>query len=52
MPYPKLDRGQLVLKKLSKRKNKVDIERDQVPVTQKTSPFFSDRTVTSDKDDR
>jgi hypothetical protein len=39
MPYPKLDRGQLVLKKLSKRKNKVDIERDQVPVTQKPAHF-------------
>lgn len=35
MPYPKLDRSQLAIKKLSERKNKIYIEKDQVPVTQK-----------------
>jgi hypothetical protein len=35
MPYPKLDRDQLSIKKLSERKNKVYIENDHVPVTQK-----------------
>lgn len=35
MPYPKLDRDQLAIKKLSDRKNKVYIENDHVPVTQK-----------------
>lgn len=35
MPYPKLDRDQLDVKKLSGRKNKVYIEKDQVPITQK-----------------
>ncbi len=35
MPYPKLDRDQLDVKKLSVRKNKVYIEKDQVPITQK-----------------
>ena len=41
MPYQKLDRGLLALKKLSERKNKVDIERDQIPVTQKPAHFSS-----------
>jgi hypothetical protein len=35
MPYPKLDRDLLAIKKLSDRKNKVYIERDHVPVTRK-----------------
>ena len=35
MPYPKLDRDLLSVKKLTDRKNKVYIERDHVPVTQK-----------------
>jgi hypothetical protein len=35
MPYPKLDRSQLAIKKLSERKNKIDIEKDHIPVTQK-----------------
>jgi len=35
MPYPKLDRDQLVVKKLNERKNKVYIEKDHVPVTRK-----------------
>ena len=35
MPYPKLDRDLLDVKKLSGRKNKVYIEKDQVPITQK-----------------
>lgn len=35
MAYPKLDRDQLVVKKLDERKNKVYIEKDQIPVTQK-----------------
>ncbi len=35
MPYPKLDRDQLVIKKLAERKSKVYIEKDHVPVTQK-----------------
>ncbi len=33
MPYPKFDRDLLVVRKLSERKNKVEIERDHVPVT-------------------
>lgn len=39
MPYQKFDRAQLALKKLSDRKNKVDIERDQIPVTHKPAHF-------------
>ncbi len=35
MPYPKLDRDQLAIKKLSDRKNKVYIENDHIPVKQK-----------------
>ena len=35
MPYPKLDRDRLLIKKLADRKNKVYIEKDHVPVTQK-----------------
>jgi hypothetical protein len=35
MPYPKLDRDHLALKRLVNRENKVDIEKDQIPVTQK-----------------
>ena len=35
MPYPKLDRDQLAIKNLGDRKNKVYIEKDHVPVTQK-----------------
>ena len=35
MPYPKLDRDRLSIKKLADRKNKVYIEKDHVPVTQK-----------------
>lgn len=34
MPYPKLNRDLLVIKKLGVRKNKVFIEKDHVPVTQ------------------
>ena len=35
MPYPKLDRDRLSVKKLVDRKNKVYIEKDHVPVDQK-----------------
>jgi hypothetical protein len=35
MSYQKLDRGQLTIKKLCKRKNKVYIEKDHIPITQK-----------------
>jgi len=35
MPYSKFDRDRLVVKKLDERKNKVFIERDHIPVTQK-----------------
>jgi len=35
MPYPKLDRDQLAIKKLGDRKSKVLIERDHIPVTRK-----------------
>jgi hypothetical protein len=35
MPYLKLDRDQLAIRKLSERKSKVYIERDHIPVTQK-----------------
>ena len=34
MPYPKFDRNLLDVKHLSDRKNKVYIEKDQIPVTQ------------------
>ena len=34
MPYPKFDRNKLDIKRLADRKNKVYIERDQIPVTQ------------------
>src|SRR5512133_2851112 len=34
MPYPKMDRDQLAIKKLGERKNKVYIEKDNIPVTQ------------------
>jgi hypothetical protein len=39
MPYPKLDRDQLSIKKLAARKNKVDIEKDGIPVVQKPAGF-------------
>jgi hypothetical protein len=35
MPHPRFDRYQLNFKKLADRKNKVSIEKDSVPVTQK-----------------
>ena len=35
MPYPQFDRTKLNVKPLSERYNKVNIERDQIPVTQK-----------------
>ncbi len=35
MPHKKFDRDNLSVKKLSERKNKVFIERDNIPVTQK-----------------
>jgi hypothetical protein len=35
MPYQKFDRDKLTLKKLSDRKNKVNIEKDHIPLTRK-----------------
>lgn len=35
LPYKKLDRTKLLIKSLSERKNKVAIEKDNIPVTQK-----------------
>jgi hypothetical protein len=35
MPHPKLDRDQLSIKKLDERYNKLSIENDQIPVSQK-----------------
>jgi hypothetical protein len=35
MPHPELDRDKLTIRKLGERTSKVDIERDQVPVTRK-----------------
>lgn len=35
MPYTKLDRDKLAVKKLSERKNKVFIEKDNIPIDQK-----------------
>ncbi|WP_423127069.1 hypothetical protein [Gaoshiqia sp. Z1-71] len=35
MPYPKFNRDLLSVSKLSERKNKVDIERDHIPLTRK-----------------
>jgi hypothetical protein len=37
MPYPKFDRNQLIIKKLAERRNKVFIEKDQIPVTSESS---------------
>ena len=39
MPHPQFDRLQLKIKPLSQRKDKVYIERDQVPVTAEPKPF-------------
>ena len=39
MPHPQFDRLQLKFKPLSQRKDKVYIERDQVPVTAEPKPF-------------
>lgn len=39
MPYEKLDRDKLSVKKLGERKNKVDILKDSIPVTQKPQNF-------------
>jgi hypothetical protein len=39
MPHPKFDRNQLSIKNLSERKNKIYIEKDNVPVTQKPVRF-------------
>lgn len=41
MPYPKLDRDRLDIKKLADRKNKVYIEKDHVPVIQKPAHLSS-----------
>jgi hypothetical protein len=35
MPYPRFDRDQLKFKKLAERKNRVSIEKDSIPITQK-----------------
>lgn len=37
MPYPRFDRGQLLMKKLAERKNKVYIEKDSIPVDREPS---------------
>ncbi len=37
MPYPRFDRTKLNVKPLSERYNKVNIEKDQIPITQKPS---------------
>lgn len=39
MPYPQMDRSNLHIKPLSDRKDKVYIERDQVPVDAEPAPF-------------
>jgi hypothetical protein len=39
MMHPQLDRSRLVIKKLSERKNKVYIEKDHIPVSQKPAIF-------------
>ena len=41
MPYPKLDRDRLDIKRLDDRKNKVYIEKDHVPVIQKPAHLSS-----------
>ena len=53
MPYSQFDRTKLNIKPLSARYNKVNIERDQIPVTQKPnneSEIF--RTIVNDTADR
>lgn len=40
MPYAKIDRDQLAIKKLGERKNKVYIENDHIPVTQEPAGLF------------
>jgi hypothetical protein len=42
MPHPKFDRDQLAIKKLAERENKVTIENNQIPVSQKPASL-SDR---------
>jgi hypothetical protein len=41
MPYKELDRSRLSIKKLAERKNKIQIERDFIPVTQKPGKLSS-----------
>lgn len=38
MPYPQLDRSKLTMQPISQRINRVDIERDHVPVTAQPAP--------------
>jgi hypothetical protein len=39
MPYPKLDRNKLVIRKLSERRNKLSIDKDNIPVSQLPKVF-------------
>jgi hypothetical protein len=49
MPYPKFDRNKLIIKRLAERKNKVNIENENIPVTQKPSNISDDSQVLIDK---
>jgi len=49
MLYQKFDRNQLIIKKLAKRKNKVNIEKGSIPVTQKPSDISDEGLLLIDK---
>ena len=49
MPYPKLDRNRLLIKKLEERENKVDIEKDHIPVNRKPAAFSESQVTLIDK---
>jgi hypothetical protein len=49
MAYPQLDRIKLNIKPLSERPNKVNIERDHIPLTDKPKPFNSNANTILEK---
>ncbi len=49
MPYPKLDRSRLLIKKLDERENKVHIEKDHIPLDRKPAAFTDSQQKLIDK---
>ena len=46
MPYPKFDRSRLLIKKLDERENKINIEKDHIPVSKKPDGIsYSDQKL-------